>query len=445
VARSIPRGMARWGLLITTVALGIVLVGSGLLSFVSARESSDAVIQARSYDLLSSVRRQLRLHGPTEEVLEGLLADMEDQGLTYIAVVDRQGRVAAEAGERIGPLEAIPRSRGGPWEPHLTRQGDRVRAVVGARGGRRGKAGRWVKRRFQNRRLDKGPDGRATFDEGRRGLPPLRGRSLVVEFEPVVAATITSRGFVQLLVNLVAAVVLLMAAGIFFRLSRRADQMEGQLAKDLHLKALGEMSGVLGHELRNPLASLKGHAQLLLERLEEDHKGRKGAERIVKEAVRLETITNQVLDFVRTAEIQRAPADPRAVARSAIEVAGSDTVRIVGEQEIADWPMDRIRMERVLTNLLTNAEAASPEGGDIELGVTTEGAETLVYTVRDRGGGLPAGAEEWIFEPFHTKKVKGTGLGLAVARRITEAHGGGISARNHPDGGAEFRVWIPKG
>ena len=100
-------------------------------------------------------------------------------------------------------------------------------------------------------------------------------------------------------------------------------------------------------------------------------------------------------------------------------------------------------MERVLTNLITNAVAASPEGGEVEIDVATEGAETLVYTVRDRGEGLPAGAEEWIFEPFHTKRVQGTGLGLAVSKRIVDAHNGHISAGNHPQGGAVFRFWLP--
>ena len=86
-----------------------------------------------------------------------------------------------------------------------------------------------------------------------------------------------------------AVVVLLLGAGVvFWRQSLRAEELEGQIARDRQLKSLGEVSAVLGHEIRNPLASLKGHAQLLVERLGEDHPGHKGAARVVHEAERLE-------------------------------------------------------------------------------------------------------------------------------------------------------------
>jgi two-component system sensor histidine kinase HydH len=75
--------------------------------------------------------------------------------------------------------------------------------------------------------------------------------------------------------------------------------------------------------------------------------------------------------------------------------------------------------------------------------VWQDGAE-LAYEVRDFGEGIPGGEEEQIFEPFHTTRVRGTGLGLAVARRIAEQHGGSVTAGNHPEGGAVFRLRIPR-
>ena len=104
--------------------------------------------------------------------------------------------------------------------------------------------------------------------------------------------------------------------------------------------------------------------------------------------------------------------------------------------------MDRLRIERVLINLLRNAVQASPPDGEVELMVMATDGGTL-FEVRDHGDGLPPGEEEWIFEPFHTKRVKGTGLGLAVSKRIVDAHNGHISAGNHPKGGAVFRFWLP--
>lgn len=453
--RATTSKLSRWGLLVTTLALGGLLVGTGVMAYVGALEASEDVIHARSVDLLGAAFRQVRAAGgPEAASFDDLLAEMADQGLTYVAVVDRRaGRVLASAGEPVGPvLPTVAAARG--EEPTVERRGDRVRAVaVAGRGGPPtwGKVGRWLKRRL-GLGLDKGGGRGAGGWPGGGGLGPGAGRgapgapafALVIEFEPIVAEAITARALTTLVSSVAAAALLLIAAGVFFRMSRRADAMEAQLARDGQLKALGEMSAVLGHEIRNPLASLKGHAQLLVERLSPDGAGLKGAEVIVREAVRLETITNQILDFVKTGSLDRSEADPVEVARAAIETSGVDGVELRGEQDISAWSLDRVRMERVLVNLLANARAASPEGRPVDLTVTTEGPSTLVYAVRDRGQGLAPGDEAWIFEPFRTGRVKGTGLGLAVARRIAEAHGGGIDASNHPEGGALFRVWIPR-
>ena len=98
-------------------------------------------------------------------------------------------------------------------------------------------------------------------------------------------------------------------------------------------------------------------------------------------------------------------------------------------------------MRQVLVNLLHNAVDASPEGIPIELTATTEGA-SLVITFRDQGEGIAEENLDRIFEPFFTTRTKGTGLGLAVARRIVELHGGTLTARSIPEGGAEFRVTL---
>ena len=99
-------------------------------------------------------------------------------------------------------------------------------------------------------------------------------------------------------------------------------------------------------------------------------------------------------------------------------------------------------MHQALVNLLRNAVEASPAGAHAVASVAREG-ESLGFRVRDRGLGVPTGDTERIFEPFYTTRAQGTGLGLAVARRIVELHGGAVTAHTHPEGGAEFRVVIP--
>jgi two-component system sensor histidine kinase HydH len=282
-----------------------------------------------------------------------------------------------------------------------------------------------------------------------RPLPPrweklrdlVHGLRLTLEFDSLPAQALERRALVTLVISLAAAAVLLGAAIVFWRQSRRGEAAAVQLERDRQLKALGEMSAVLGHELRNPLASLKGHAQLLLEKLAEGQPGRRGAETVVREAVRLEELAAQVLEFVRTAAVAREDADPAAVARAAARTVGEERVRLEAPPDLPPWSLDRARMEEVLVNLLRNALMASPDGAAVELGVAIEGRQ-LIYEVRDRGEGLEAGEEEHVFEPFYTRRAKGTGLGLVIARKIVEGHGGTLSAKRRAGGGAVFRVTV---
>jgi two-component system sensor histidine kinase HydH len=267
--------------------------------------------------------------------------------------------------------------------------------------------------------------------------------TLVVDFEPRLAARLASRALVALVAQVVTTGVLLAAAVAFWRHSRRAEAAQAQAERDRHLRTLGEMSAVLGHELRNPLAALKGHAQLLLERLPPDHPGRPGAATIVGESVRLEALANQVLEFVKTGALSVRAVDPRALAAEAVESAGVGEVGLPTDTAPPTWTLDRDRMVAVLVNLLENARDASPDGAPVELRVALDG-NRLVLEVSDRGDGLSPGAEAHAFEPFFTTRVHGTGLGLALAKRVVEGHGGTIQAQNREGGGAVFRITLPR-
>jgi two-component system sensor histidine kinase HydH len=204
---------------------------------------------------------------------------------------------------------------------------------------------------------------------------------------------------------------------------------------------------VLAHEIRNPLASLKGHAQLLVESLQgvpdspAGARDRAKAERVVDEAVRLERLTNDLLEFARTGRIERAACDPRAVLTAAAARAPA-RVTIVADAAPTTWSLDAGRMTQALANLIGNALEAAPDA-PVTATVAVDGG-ALVYRIRDRGPGLPGDVAR-LLEPFHTTRVKGVGLGLTVAQRLVELHGGALAGRTHPDGGAEFTVTIPAG
>jgi two-component system sensor histidine kinase HydH len=229
---------------------------------------------------------------------------------------------------------------------------------------------------------------------------------------------------------------------LFSRQLLRQEAAERRFEEQRRLAVLGEMSSVIAHELRNPLASLKGHAQLLAERLPADGRERKKAERIVLEAQRLETLSGELLDFSRSGPIDRKDVDPAALLRAAADAVDASRIALSLEDAPHRFPLDAERVRQALTNLLLNAVQASPEGAPATARVVTEG-DLLVFTVSDRGPGIPSGDVERIFEPFYTTRPTGTGLGLAVAQRIVQMHGGTLTAANDPGGGASFRMAIP--
>ena len=189
-------------------------------------------------------------------------------------------------------------------------------------------------------------------------LPPGKAMAfMVIDFRPSIADGLAQTAGLSLVLGLAAAG-LFAALGLALR--RAADNELALLAhaeRDRQLAAVGEMSAVLAHEIRNPLTSLKGHALLLQEALPEGRSQDK-ASRVVKEAERLEALTTDLLSYVRSGAPDRRAVDPVALLRSAM-------------------------------------------------------------------------------------RTRGTGLGLAVAQRVVQQHGGMIAARNHPDGGAELTIRLP--
>jgi two-component system sensor histidine kinase HydH len=271
---------------------------------------------------------------------------------------------------------------------------------------------------------------------------PGRRPRLLIVYEPLEANALRQSATRSLVVALLTVLALVVATIVLWRLARRAEGLQATAERDRTLVTLGEMSAVLAHEIRNPLAALKGHAQLLVERLPDAGAEREKAERLVHESRRLERLVNDLLSFVRANRVELAPAVPAAVLRDAVHDVAPNRVDLEIGAAPASWRLDASRVRQALANLLRNAVEASPDDARVSATVEASGHE-LVFRIRDHGPGLPPGDPDHLFEPFHTTRVHGTGLGLAVARRIAELHGGRVAARTHPAGGAEFSIVIP--
>jgi two-component system sensor histidine kinase HydH len=451
----VRRSLIRVAPLASTVVLGAALTGVGVSAYLGAHESAVAVTRTSAADLMLAAQGALhgRVDGIDERGLEQILSHLEPRGLRYLSIVEPDRTRAAGHSERpfVWPPGGLPPPPGFPppkgkqppkrppppgGVPPPLPDGHGVGPPVELLPDQRV---RLIGPLFQASWRPQRPP---SDDDWPPPVPPPSAL-LVIELEPLTALAIGRRATLTLLVSLLATAALLGASVVFSRLSRRAEAAELALERDRQLKALGQMSATLGHELRNPLTALKGHAQLLLEKLPADHPGRPGAERVVHESIRLEELAAQILDFARSGRVEPQPTDPAALARSAVETAAVGSVELTLAPGLPrERQLDAPRMEQVLVNLLRNARHASPPDAAVELRVEARGG-ALVFEVLDRGEGLPAGDEERIFEPFHTTRTRGTGLGLTLARQIAVGHGGTLRAENRPGGGACFRVTLP--
>jgi two-component system sensor histidine kinase HydH len=408
--------LLEWGFLGVAVALAGLLVFASVSSWRGDAALTEVLAHGEGERTFHALRDRLPPDRPPgADELAAAVAALAPAGLRHVAILGRAGETLLAAGAPT-PGAIDPLASPGPIAPGSV-------LVI-----------------FRPLHPPGPPPGPPSA-EHRPPRPPPRVR---IEYEPHLALDLRERARRDLLVSLAVAAALLLTAGVFHRLRRRARLAEEGLTERRHLAALGEMSAVLAHEIRNPLASLKGHAQLLEEQLAGDPRRHAKARRIVDEAVRLERLTTSLLDFTRADRIAPAAVDPRSVAQRAAELTEPARVTIDDRAAPATWTLDAMRIEQALVNLLRNALQASPDPAVVELRIADEG-DGLRFTVADRGPGVPTDLRPRIFEPFVTGRTQGTGLGLAVVRRVVESHGGKVTIERRPGGGSVFQLWLPPG
>ncbi|MCC7424139.1 MAG: hypothetical protein IT428_28060 [Planctomycetaceae bacterium] len=223
-----------------------------------------------------------------------------------------------------------------------------------------------------------------------------------------------------------------------------------EVIRSERLAAVGELAAGVAHELRNPLTSVK----LLLQHAARQTAGStlkpEKLRLILDEIDRMESTIQGLLDFSRTRPLHRVPHDlHETLQRSWNLVEGrARQQKVEIELESTASPLliegDSEQLNQVFVNLLLNGIEAMPHGGRLVVEVERLPDRPMIQVqFRDSGPGISGDLMPRLFEPFATTKERGTGLGLAVSRRIAEDHGGTIRAENLPDGGALFTVELP--
>jgi signal transduction histidine kinase len=214
------------------------------------------------------------------------------------------------------------------------------------------------------------------------------------------------------------------------------------------LSALGRLSTVIAHEIRNPLMIIKGALRQLSRPGAAPDDTREAAHDIDEEVDRLNRVVNEVLDFARPIRFDCAPAALNEVCRSArdavMAAAPAPAIALDLDPGCGETTTDAERVRTVLVNLLTNARAAVEDRapGDAPLIVlsTRRRGRHVVLTVRDRGVGIPADDIGRVFDPYFTTRRTGSGLGLAISKNVIEGLGGAISVSSRVDAGTEITI-----
>ena len=228
-----------------------------------------------------------------------------------------------------------------------------------------------------------------------------------------------------------------------------------QLVMSEKLAAIGEITAGVAHEINNPVAVIQGNVDVIREELGAGAAPVETELRLIDRQVgRIAAIVGKLLQFARPGEYsgQTESADLAAVVEDCLVLVQHVLGRteIVVEKDLTEAPRVRIEageMQQVVINLVTNAAQSMGRQGVLSLvarAEVREGTPGAALVVADSGRGLPEDRLASVFDPFFTTKIgEGTGLGLSISQTIVQRTGGIITARNRPEGGAEFTVWLP--
>ena len=229
---------------------------------------------------------------------------------------------------------------------------------------------------------------------------------------------------------------------------------ESRLVQAAKLAAVGEMAAGIAHELNNPLTTVTGFTELVLEEMPEDGGVKDDLELVLREAQRARGVVRRLLDFARQSESSRVRSDLNEIVVDVLALV-NHLLRTSGIQLSTDlaeslpWvSVDRNQIKQVLLNLVHNALHAMPTGGELCIisGLQKrDQREWLTVSLADTGTGIAPENLERIFEPFFTTRSKdgGTGLGLSVTYGIVTDHGGFIDVESQVGKGSKFTVWLP--
>lgn len=244
-----------------------------------------------------------------------------------------------------------------------------------------------------------------------------------------------------------AATLFMVLFGIVLRADALIRHQQRELLDARSMAAVGEMASAVAHGIRNPLASIRSSAELMIQ---DETLSREFAPTIVRQVDRLEGWVRRLLEYAYQRNGAVGAVSPNEVLGS-VAAAVTDGLRqarielaLSLADDVPDVPADRGSLEHALNNLVTNAIEAMPDGGRLELASrAVRNRHAVEIVVSDTGVGVPAERLGTIFQPFQTSKSTGLGVGLPMVKRAVESLGGSIEVSSRPGAGTTFTVTLP--
>ena len=230
-------------------------------------------------------------------------------------------------------------------------------------------------------------------------------------------------------------------------------ELEEQLGAAQKLSALGQLSASLAHEIKNPLSSIKGTAEILLDEFPKDHPKREFVEILLKETTRLNNTVEEVLQFSRRGiqgkKKEETETEPLSqVIDRVTSLLASQSHKKSIKLTVTGWEAGKAfhvaseKLSQVFLNIILNGIDAVPPKGEIII-ETMKNSDGYTVSVKDNGPGIPDELKDRIFGAFYSTKEEGTGLGLSISKKIVESYGGTLTLSDAETGGACFSVFLP--
>jgi signal transduction histidine kinase len=228
-------------------------------------------------------------------------------------------------------------------------------------------------------------------------------------------------------------------------------ELEEQLSAAQKLSALGQLSASLAHEIKNPLSSIKGTAEILLDEFPKDHPKREFVEILLKETTRLNNTVEEVLQFSRRGIQGKKKEETESLSQVIDRVTNllasqlrkkNIKLSVSGWEGGKEFYVASEKLSQVFLNIILNGIDAAPTKGEIII-ETMKHAAGCTVSVKDNGAGIPDELKDKIFGAFYSTKEDGTGLGLSISKKIVESYGGTLTLSDAETGGACFSVFLP--